>query len=97
MCQSSKIDEKDVELLRNGSVHKLYHLKALITVEKVTTSVAEKKKNLSDQNYDGEGNWSGVVNFHCMQIESCGNLRFTFGDDWNNVPSSSRFSSLAMM
>ena len=56
MCQSSKIDEKDVELLRNGSVHEFYHLKALITLEQVTTSEAEKKKNLSEQNYDGEGN-----------------------------------------
>ena len=73
MCQSSKIDEKDVELLRNGSVHEFYHLKALITLEQVTTSEAEKKKNLSEQNYDGEGNWSDVVNFHCMQIESCDN------------------------
>ena len=53
MCQSSKIDEKDVELLRNGSVHEFYHLKALITLEQVTTSAAEKKKNLSEQNYDG--------------------------------------------
>ena len=73
MCQSSKIDEKDVELLRNGSVHEFYHLKALITLEQVTTSAAEKRKNLSEQNYDGEGNWSDVVNFHCMQIESCHN------------------------
>ena len=63
MCQSSKIDEKDVELLRNGSVHEFYHLKALTTLEQVTTSEAEKKKNLSEQNYDGEGDWSRSFRF----------------------------------
>ena len=41
-----KINAKDVELFRKGSVHKFYHLKALITLEQVNTSVVEKKKNL---------------------------------------------------
>ena len=31
----------------------------------------EKKKNLYEQNFDGEANWPSVVNFHCMQIECC--------------------------
>ena len=31
------------------------------------TLVVEKKDKLNEQNFDGEANWSGVVNFHCMQ------------------------------
>ena len=27
-----------------------------------------KKNDLNEQNFDGEANWSGVVNFHCMQM-----------------------------
>ena len=42
--------------------HEFYNLKALITL------VVEKKNNLNEQNFDGEANWSGVVNFHCMQM-----------------------------
>ena len=34
-----RIDVKDVELFLNGSVHKFYRLKALITLEQVITSV----------------------------------------------------------
>ena len=34
-----KVNSKDVELFRNGSVHEFYHLKALITLEQVNTSV----------------------------------------------------------
>ena len=48
--------------------HEFYHLKALITLEQVITLVVEKKNNLSEQNFDGEANWSDVVNFHCMQM-----------------------------
>ena len=33
-----KINAKDVELFRNGSVHELYRLKALITLEQVNTT-----------------------------------------------------------
>ena len=49
------------------SVHKFYRLKVLITLEQVnTTESSEKKnKNLNEQNCDA---WSGVVNFHCMQM-----------------------------
>ena len=42
-----KIKAKDVELIRNGSVHEFYRLKALITLEQVNTSVVKKKKNLN--------------------------------------------------
>ena len=40
-CEESlgKIDAKDVEFFRNGSVHKFYLSKALITLEQVNTSV----------------------------------------------------------
>ena len=38
-CQESlrKVDAKGVEPFRNGSVHKFYHLKALITLAQVNT------------------------------------------------------------
>ena len=42
-----KIKAKDVELIRKGSVHEFYRLKALITLEQVNTSVIEKRKNLN--------------------------------------------------
>ena len=50
-CEVSfgKINAKDVELFRNRSVHEFYHLKALITLEQVNTSVV-KKKELYEQN-----------------------------------------------
>ena len=40
-CQESlrKIDAKGVEPFRNGSVHEFYHLKALITLAQVNTSL----------------------------------------------------------
>ena len=34
-----RIDAKDIELFLNGSVHKFYCLKALITLEQVITSM----------------------------------------------------------
>ena len=40
-----KINAKDIELFRNGSVYEFYRLKALIILEQVNTSVVEKKKN----------------------------------------------------
>ena len=51
-CEVSfgKINAKDVELFRNGSVHEFYHLKALINLELVNSSVVEKKKDLYEQN-----------------------------------------------
>ena len=52
----------------NGSVHGFYRLKALITLEQVITSI------------DGEANWSGVVNFHSMQMSLAMSMRFIFGD-----------------
>ena len=35
--------------MRNGSVHELYRLKALITLDQVSTSVVEKQKNVNEQ------------------------------------------------
>ena len=67
-----------------GSVHEFYRLKALITLEQVITSVVEKKNNLNEQNFDGEANWSGVVNFHsvhCVQMSLVMSMRFIFGHD----------------
>ena len=47
---------------------------------------------------DSEANWSGVVNFHCMQMTLVLSVWFIFSDDRNDVPrSSSFFCSLAMM
>ena len=47
-----------------------------ITLEQVITSVVEKKENLYDQNFDGEANWWGVVNFPCMQMSLVMSLWF---------------------
>ena len=43
--------------------------------------VVEKKKNLNEQNFDGEANWSDVVNFHCLQMSLVMSMRFIFGAD----------------
>ena len=61
---------------RNRSVYEFYRLKALITLEQLAEYFSPnqwvgKKKNLYEQNFDGEANWPSVVNFHCMQIECC--------------------------
>ena len=53
----------------------------LITLEQVNGSVVEKKENLNKQNFDGEADWSGVVNFHCMQMSLVMSMQFIFGDD----------------
>ena len=66
----TKKEAKDLELFRNGSVHEFYRLKALITLKQVISSVVEKKNNLNEQNFDGETNWSGDVNFHSITNES---------------------------
>ena len=67
----------------------------LITLEQVNGSEVEKKENPNKQNFDGEAHLSGVVNFHCMQRSLVMSIQIIFGDDWNDVPRSSR--SLAMM
>ena len=66
-CEESlrKINEKDVELFRNGSVHE-----SVDYFETKKYFRRRKKENLYEQNFDGEANRSGVVNFHCMQT-SC--------------------------
>ena len=72
---------RDVQLFLNGSVHEFYHLKVLITLEQVITSMVEKKKNINEPNVDDEANWLGVMNFHCMQISLVMSVQFSFGDD----------------
>ena len=37
---------------------------------------------------DSEANWSGVVNFHCMQMTLVLSVWFIFGDVRNDVPCS---------
>ena len=56
----------------------------ILLLESVGTSdyfSGRKKKNLNEHNFDGEVNWSGVVNFHCMQMSLVMSIRFIFGDD----------------
>ena len=63
----------------------------------MNTSVVGKNKNLTEQAFDGEANWSGVVNFHCMQMVLVMSMPFVFFDDLNDAKCSSRSCSLAMM
>ena len=43
-----------------------------------------EKKNFYEQHVDGEVNWSGLLNFHCMQMYlACENICFSP----RNVPS----------
>ena len=37
--------------------------------------------DMNEQNFDGEANWSGAVNFRCMQMSLVMTMRFSFGDD----------------
>ena len=46
----------------------------------MNTSVVEKI-NLNEYNFDGEANWSGVVDLHCMQMSLVISLLSIFGDD----------------
>ena len=91
LLAARKKAKKDVELFRNGSVHEFYRLKALITLKQVITKMVGKKNNLNKQNFDGEGNWLGVVSFHCLQRSLVMSMRFIFGDDWNDAPYSPPF------
>ena len=62
-CEKSlgKIDAKDVKLFWNGSVREFYCLKEF-------TDYFGESEYFSE-NFDGEAiNWSGVVNFHCVQM-----------------------------
>ena len=59
--------------------------------------MVEKRKNLYEQNFDGEANWSGVVNFYCMQMSLMISRRFIFADGRNDASGSSRFCTWAMM
>ena len=90
-----KINAKDVELFQNGLVHEFYHSKALITLEEVNTSVIEIKKDLYEQNFNGEANRSGVTNFCCMQMSLVMSMRFIFSNDQSDAPCSSHFCSFS--
>ena len=80
------------------SVHEFYCLKVSITLEQVnTTEWSEKKKKEEEESYVAKLRWSGVVNFHFMQIAPVMRIRFIFGDDWNDVPCKQLFGSVAMM
>ena len=69
-----KIDAKDVELFPEQVGLWILSLES-VDYSRTTgwillpQSVVGKKKNLYEQNFDGEANWPSVVNFHCMQIE----------------------------
>ena len=68
---------KDVELFWNGLVHEFYHLKALITLEHVITSVVGKKeKTLMSKSSMFR---SGVVNCRCMQMSLVMTMPLIFG------------------
>ena len=69
-----KINKRDLELLRNRSVHRFYHLKELIALEQVKTSVVKKKK---EQSSLAKANWPGVVNFSSIQMSLVMSMLFT--------------------
>ena len=73
-----KTNAKDLELFWNASVHEFYRLKAMITLEQVNTSVL--KKESEEQHFDSAAYWSGVVNFHCMQMTLVMSMWLIFGD-----------------
>ena len=52
----------------------------LNTLEQVNTSVVDKKKNLNEQNFNGDANWPGVVNFRCMQMSFVMTMWFICGN-----------------
>ena len=85
---------KDVDLFRNASVYLFYSLKALTALEQVITSVVNKKNKVNEQNFDGEANWSGVVNFHCMQMSLVVSMRFIFNDDWKVLKYPDEYSTV---
>ena len=97
-----KIDAKDVELFPEQVGLWILSLES-VDYSRTTgwillpQSVVGKKKNLYEQNFDGEANWPSVVNFHCMQIECCDKHADYFRRWLNKAPSSSRFRILAIM
>ena len=54
-------------------------------------SWSKKRTIFMSKTSRGEDNWSGVANFHCMQVSPLMSRRFIFGDDWNDAKCSSRF------
>ena len=42
----------------------------------------KKRNNLDEQNFGCEANWSGVVNFSCIQMSLKMSIRFIFGDNF---------------
>ena len=43
-----------------------------------------------------QGDWSGVVNFHTMQMSLVMSMQFIFSDDWNDMPCTSRIAIQAL-
>ena len=84
------------KLFQNRLVHEFGCLKELITLEKRNTvpQWPKKKKNLKEQNFDGETNWLGVVSCHRILMSLVMSMWFIFRNDWNDVPCSSCFCSL---
>ena len=69
-------------------VHEFHRLKALITLEQVNiTEWSNKNKNI----FLAKLRWSGVVNFHCLQMDLVMSVLFIFGDDRTDVPCKSLF------
>ena len=90
------------KLFQKRSVHEFCCLKELITLEKRNTvpqrsEKKKRKKNLNEQNFDGEANCSGVVSCHRILMSLVMSMWFIFRNDWNDVPCSSCFCSMAMM
>ena len=96
-CEGSlgKVYDKDLQLFQNKLIHKFYGLKGLITLEQVSIPQWLRKRKMlmgktSINSADSEANWSGVVNFHCMQMTLVLSVWFIFSEDRNDMPFSSR-------
>lgn len=63
---------------KNGSVHELYRLKALLILKQVNTSAVESEQNLNEQT--SKLRLTGL-NFNCMQMSLVMTMRFIFCDD----------------
>ena len=87
--ESSEKNKRIIKFIafRNVSVHQFYRLKALITLEQVNITECSKKIRISIAKL----RWSGVVNFHNMQMSLVMSKRSIFGDDRNEVPCQSLF------
>ena len=70
---------KDVELFPKRVGPRILSLESVYyfgTIDYVTSVVENKNNLLSKTDFDGETNWSGIVNFHCMQKSLVMSMRF---------------------